>query len=84
MSQQEKRKFSIPLLINVAVVVMLLALLAAGIVIFNRYTGEQLYQESINQLTEISSQLFEKMEVQLDIQWSYLQKWTIPRKIALR
>ena len=74
MANQANRKIPIATLVNVAVVALLLVLLAGGITIFNRYTDEQLYQESINQLTEISNQLFEKLEVQLDIQWSYLEK----------
>ena len=41
---------------------------------FNRYTQKQIYQESINQLTEISNQLFEKLEVQLSAEWDRLYK----------
>ena len=41
---------------------------------FNRYTQKQIYQESISQLTEISGQLFEKLEVQLNDQWDRLSK----------
>ena len=71
---QEKRKIPIASFVSAVMALALLAMLVAGIAVFNRYTGTQLYQESINQLTEISSQLFEKLEVQLDIQWSYLAK----------
>ncbi len=71
---QEKKKLSLAGIVNIAIVAALLLLLVAGATIFNRYTSSQLYQESINQLTEISSQLFEKLEVQLNIQWSYLEK----------
>ena len=71
---QEKRKIPISGLVDAAIVAVLLALLAMGIAFFSRYTSGQLYQESINQLTEISSQLFEKLEVQLNIHWSYLAK----------
>ena len=56
------------------VVVILLLSLTGGVIIFNRYTKEQLYQEANTQLTEITGQLFEKLEVQLNIQWDYLRK----------
>ena len=56
------------------VAVVLLAALSSGIAFFNQYTQEQLYQESVGQLTEISNQLFEKLDVQLNIQWDYLKK----------
>ena len=71
---QKKEKRSLAGMVNLAIAAALLFLLVAGVTVFNRYTSEQLYQESINQLTEISTQLFEKLEVQLDIQWSYLEK----------
>ena len=42
--------------------------------VFYNYTNEQLYQESISQLKELSNQLFEKLKVQIDLQWDYLAK----------
>ena len=54
-------------------VLLLGAIVASSIVLYN-YTSEQLYQESITQLTELSTQLFEKLKVQVDLQWGYLDK----------
>ena len=56
------------------VVAFLTALIGISISEFNRYTQKQIYQESISQLTEISDQLFEKLEVQLNDQWDRLYK----------
>ena len=61
-------------LAGIVATVLLALALAVGVALFSRYTSEQLYQESISQLTEISTQLFEKLEVQLNIQWGYLEK----------
>ena len=74
MVQKIKKRLSVKALVNLLVAVVLLLLLITAIIVFNRYAQEQLYQESVNQLTEISAQLFEKLEVQLDIQWDYLAK----------
>ena len=49
----------------------MMALFVAGFY-FYRYTSKQLYQESVSQLEEISQQLFEKLEIQIDVQWDYL------------
>ena len=46
----------------------------AGILLLYQYTSEQMYHESVSQLVEISDQLFEKLDVQIDIQWGYLEK----------
>ena len=46
----------------------------AGMFLLYRYTSEQTYQESVSQLEEISAQLFEKLDVQIEIQWGYLDK----------
>lgn len=64
-----KRRWFIPALI--AVVVAAVVALAA---LFYYYTQEQLYQESVTQLEETSQQLFEKLDVQIEIQWGYIEK----------
>ena len=43
--------------------------------IFYDYASEQVYEESIAQLDELAAQLFEKLDVQLEIQWNLLQKF---------
>ena len=58
-------------LILALILVMAAALTAAGS-LFYRYTSEQLYEESVSQLEELSQQLFEKLEVQINAQWGYL------------
>ena len=57
-----------------AALVLLAGFIAICLSEFNRYTQKQIYQESISQLTEISDQLFEKLEVQLNDQWDRLYK----------
>ena len=74
MVQKTQKGLSVKALVNLLAAVVLFLLLTTAVIVFNRYTQEQLYQESVNQLTEISAQLFEKLEVQLDIQWNYLSK----------
>lgn len=74
MVQKIQKRVSVKTLANLMVTVVLFLLLATAVVVFDRYAQEQLYQGSVNQLTEISAQLFEKLEVQLDIQWDYLAK----------
>ena len=69
--RQKKSLFLSRALFGILVLFLLIALVV-GIVFFNHYTREQLYQEANSQLTEITSQLFEKLTVQLDIQWDYL------------
>ena len=64
-----KRRWFIPALIAVVVAAIL-----ALAVLFYQYTQEQLYQESVTQLEETSQQLFEKLDVQIEIQWGYLEK----------
>ncbi len=54
------------------VMAVLFALFTVGTVMFFRYVSGQLYKESVNQLTEICSQLFERLYSQLDVQWQYL------------
>ncbi len=54
--------------------VLLLGVVVASSIVLYNYTSEQLYQESIAQLTELTNQLFEKLKVQIDLQWDYLGK----------
>ena len=68
------RKLNMFLAGCILLVVFLAAFIGISISEFNRYTQKQIYQESINQLTEISSQLFEKLEVQLSAEWDRLYK----------
>lgn len=60
--------------IYAAIIVGIVIVVVFGIYIFGTYTNESLYQEAVTQLTEISGQLFEKLSVELDIQWGYLEK----------
>ena len=81
MSQTKNTKFPARALIsNLIFLISLLVLMFVALVLFNRYTQEQLYQESVSQLTEITGQLFEKLEVQLDNQWDFLKKIDEQRK----
>ena len=57
---------------GLCVLVVLFAFI--GMYLLNEYTSEMMYRESVYQLEEISTQLFEKLEVQTDIQWGYLEK----------
>ena len=41
---------------------------------FYGYTSNRLYEESVSQLHELSNQLMEKLNIQLDWQWDYLNK----------
>ena len=60
----------LPMLVLVSVV--LCALIFLGMHFFTRYTREELYRESQNQLTEITSQMYEKLTVTLEQQWDFL------------
>ena len=71
--QQEKKRLPARIVMGL-VAAVIAAAMASGIAFFGSYTHEQLYQESVGQLTEISTQLYEKLAVQLDIQWAYLEK----------
>ena len=62
----------IALIVVVCSLVLLIA--CAGVFLLYQYTSEQVYHESVYQLEELSKQLFEKLEVQIDIQWGYLEK----------
>jgi signal transduction histidine kinase/CheY-like chemotaxis protein len=55
------------------IILLILMLLVLGVV-FYRYTQNSLYDESVSQLKELSNQLFEKMDIQLDAQWDILDK----------
>ena len=72
------KKSKHPLLLRRAILasitVFLLGTVAASSIVYYNYVNEQLYQESISQLTELTTQLFEKLSVQIDLQWSYLGK----------
>lgn len=57
-----------------AVLLGIVLAVVAGLRIIGSYTQESLYQEAVAQLTEISGQLFEKLTVELDVQWGYLEK----------
>ena len=60
----------LPMLVLVGVV--LFALIFLGMRFFTRYTREELYRESQNQLTEITSQMYEKLSITLEQQWDFL------------
>ncbi len=64
-----RRRWLIP-----ALVVALIATLCIAGVFLYRYAFEQLHEESVSQLEELSQQLFEKLDVQIENQWSYLEK----------
>ncbi len=51
---------------------VLLAAIALGSHEFNVYTQDQLYQECRTQLTEIMTQMYEKLGILLDSQWNFL------------
>ena len=53
---------------------IIVLLLVAGATFYG-YTQNQVYHESIEQLDELSDQLFEKLEDKLDLQWSHLDKF---------
>lgn len=57
--------------------IFLAAFAASGIILFLilrfvSYTSEQLYEESKNQLSEITEQVYEKLEIVLEYQWNYV------------
>jgi signal transduction histidine kinase/CheY-like chemotaxis protein len=67
-TRTKRQRLFIPALIAVVAAIILIA----GS-IFYHYTQEQLYQESVAQLEEMSQQLFEKLGVQIEIQWGYTE-----------
>jgi signal transduction histidine kinase/DNA-binding response OmpR family regulator len=58
----------------ILIIAVILLVFAAVAGYFYHSVREKLYQESVTQLDEITSQLFEKLEVQIDLQWDYLAK----------
>lgn len=67
-----KKRLRTNRIVAIIVMAVLVALFTVGTVMFFRYVSGQLYKESVNQLTEICSQLFERLYSQLDVQWQYL------------
>lgn len=67
-----KKRLHTNRIVAIIVMAVLFALFTVGTVMFFRYVSGQLYKESVNQLTEICSQLFERLYSQLDVQWQYL------------
>ena len=61
-----------PIMFTVIFVVLLL-LFSIGVFVYN-FANDRLYGESVSQLQEIGQQLFEKLDVQIELQWSYLEK----------
>lgn len=75
MERNTQGKISKIQLFGLIILIVVLAIGAVfGVQFFMSYTQEQLYQESVSQLEEITAQLLEKLNVQLDMQWSYLNK----------
>ena len=62
-------------LILASLTVSLLGALVASSLVFFNYVNDQLYSESISQLTELTDQLFQKLSVQIETQWDYLKKF---------
>ncbi|WP_432628080.1 ATP-binding protein [Brotaphodocola sp.] len=57
--------------------IFLAAFAVSGVILFLilkfvSYTSEQLYEESKNQLSEITEQIYEKLEIVLEYQWNYV------------
>ena len=69
-----KRNKKVSSLFYLLVAVLLTLLILGSAHLVSRYTDQQLFAECTNQLTEITAQLFERLEVKLDIQWDYLVK----------
>ena len=61
-------------LLNFGLVLLVLAVLVVSVNLLYSYTMRQLYRESISQLDEVAGHLFEKLEIQLELQWDYLAK----------
>ena len=57
-----------------AIVLLVAAFLFGAGMLFYHYTSDMLYEESVTQLEELSAQLFEKLDVQIELQWDYLDK----------
>ncbi len=75
MKEPERNTASTPrVLLSAGLCVLVVLFAFIGMYLLNNYTSEMMYQESVYQLEEISTQLFEKLDVQIDIQWGYLEK----------
>ncbi len=59
----------------VFVIVSLLLILCGACIFVYQYSNNKLYNESVSQLKETGKQIFEKLNVQIDLQWSYLEKF---------
>ena len=70
--QKSNKRFNS--LLYLLAVALLLLLVFGSTHLVSQYTTQQLFEECTTQLTEITTQLFEKLEVKLDIQWGYLAK----------
>ena len=61
--------------LTIIAIMVMIAIMCTSVVYFYRYTQEMLYEESVSQLQEICSQLFEKLDIQIDNQWGYVKKF---------
>ncbi len=59
--------------IYIAIALVISILLMFAVQIFQNYTQEKLYEESVSQLEEVGLHLFEKLDIQLKQQWTYLE-----------
>jgi signal transduction histidine kinase/CheY-like chemotaxis protein len=57
------------------VIIALIVVVCLGGHWFFDYTKDMIYKESVSQLNELSSQVIEKLETQLEIQWDYVRKF---------
>ncbi len=58
----------------ILLIALFIAVLGTAIGVFYIYTDNQLYEESATQLTELSDQLFERLNIQLELQWDFIKK----------
>ena len=56
-------------------IIALLVMACCYVLWFFNYSKEMLYQESVSQLDEVCTQVVEKLEAQMDIQWDYVNKF---------
>ena len=76
MEQTNEKAVKLKLSPHVIIIcVVALVLVIAAALFINGQMTELLYEESVSQLQEISTQLFEKLGVQINIQWDYLEKF---------
>ena len=69
---KNKKKSAAEILVSVIVALSVAASFAGVFLVYSNYLGEQLYIESVTQLTETSNQSFEKLDVRLEEQWRYV------------